>query len=260
MAQAQTIQPADNLKKLALKADRMVVGVLLLGALAAIALSAIHGPALSGSAIACAIFAAGVLAWRIAPGSVFSRISLAVLGMWMVALHIQLSTGLTELHFGVFVFLAFLLVYRDWRPIVAAAATIAVHHILFDRLQALGWPVFCMTTPNFGLVLVHAAFVIMQTAVEIVMATGMRADTIESQELHTLCQPTAQGQLNLEVQAVAVSSPSAIAVRDAFLQLEQLVSQARNTADVVLQSTADIAGSNQHLQSSTAETSSQLQA
>lgn len=259
MAQASISHPVDNLKKLALKADRMVVGVLLLGALAAVALGVINGPAVSGSAMAISLSIAGLIAWRVAPGTLFSRLSLSVIGMLMVALHIQLSMGLTELHFGVFVFLAFLLVYRDWRPIVVAAATIAAHHIAFDRLQAFGWPVFCMTAPNFALVLVHAAFVVVQTAVEIVMAVGMRSDAIESQELHTLCKPTPDGQLNLDVQSASVHSPSAIAVREAFLKLDQLVSEARMTADVVLDSSTHIAGSNQQLQSDTTETSVQLQ-
>ena len=259
MAHSPVSPPIDNLYKLALKADRMVVGVVLLGALAAVALGVINGPAASGSAMALALSAAALIAWRLAPGTLFSRLSLAVIGMLMVALHIQLSMGLTELHFGVFVFLAFLLVYRDWRPIVAAAATIAVHHIVFDRLQAFGWPVFCMAAPNFALVLVHAAFVIVQTAVEIVIAVGMRADANASQELHTLCQPTPDGQLNLDVQSIEVRSPSAIAVRSAFLKLDQLVSEARMTADVVLESSSRIAEGNMQLQSGTTETSARLQ-
>jgi hypothetical protein len=37
------------------------------------------------------------------------------------ALTIQQSQGMIESHFGIFTLLAFLLYYRDWRPIVAAA-------------------------------------------------------------------------------------------------------------------------------------------
>lgn len=259
MASSSTVPPNNNLKTLALKADRMVIGVLLLGAVAAIVLGNINGPALSGSAMACALCAAGVLAWRMAPGSLFSSISLAIIGMLMVSLHIQLSMGLTELHFGVFVFLAFLLVYRDWRPIAAAAVTIAVHHIAFDRLQAFGWPVYCMTEPNFGRVLMHAAFVVVQTGVEIVMAVRMRADATEAQELHDLCKPTSDGQLNLDVRPIHVHSPRAIAVRQAFLKLDQLVTEARMTADVVQQSSAHIASSNQDLEHRTLHTRTQLQ-
>lgn len=248
-----------HLKSLAIKADRMVVGVLLLGAAAAVALSVVNGPIASGGTFACALFLIGLIAWRLAPGTLFSRLTLAVVGMLMVSLHIQLAMGLTELHFGVFVFLAFLLVYRDWRPIVAAAATIAVHHILFDRLQAMGLPVFCMTEPNFGRVLIHAAFVVVQTAVEIVMAVRMRADALEAQELHSLCQPSPDGHLNLDVQSTPVQSPSALAVREAFLKLNQIVSEARETAEVVQQSSAYIASSNHNIEQRTQQTSSHLQ-
>ena len=250
----------SSLKTLALKADRMVAGVLLLGAVAAIALGVVNGPALSGSTMAVALCAAGWIAWRLAPGTVFSRVCLAVIGMLMVSLHIQLAMGLTELHFGVFVFLAFLLVYRDWRPIVAAALTIAVHHIAFDRLQAMGWPVFCMTEPNFGRVLIHAAFVVVQTGVEVLIALRMRADALEAQELYELCKPSATGQLNLNVENTQVHSASAHAVRDAFLQLDSLATEAHMTADLVRQSSADIAHSSQNLEQRTQMSSDQLHA
>ena len=260
MPPAPTAAAADHrLKALSLKADRLVMGVLLIGTLVAMTLGALNGPALSGSSIALGLFLVALLIWRIAPGTLLSRLSLASIGMMMVALQIQLSQGTTELHFGVFVFLAFLLVYRDWRPVLMAAATIAVHHILFDRLQAMGWPVYCTTEANFGLVLAHASFVVVQTAVEILMAVRMRADAIEAQELQRLCQPTAQGQLNLDVQGIAVSSASAQAVRAAFLKLDQLVGEARMTADVVLQSSADMAQSNQHLHSRSTQVAQKLQ-
>lgn len=260
MAHSHVSRPHSNLKKLALRADRLVVALLFLGALGAIALGVVNGPALSGSFLAIALTAAGVIMWRIAPGSLFSSIGLAVSGMLMVCLHIQLSMGLTELHFGVFVFLAFLLVYRDWRPIAAAAATIAVHHILFDRLQSLGWPVFCMTEANFGRVLIHATFVVVQTAVEVLMALRMRSDAQAAQELHDLCHPTSDGQLNLDVSEVKVRSSTAIEVREAFLKLQDLVHQARMTSEVVLNSSANIAQSNQQLEQRAHTTSTQLQA
>lgn len=248
----------NSLHALGLKADRLVMAVLLLGTIAALALGMINGPALSGSAIALGLFAVGALAWRLAPGSLSSRMVLATCGMLMVCLHIQLARGVTELHFGVFVFLAFLLVYRDWRPIVMAAATIAVHHILFDRLQAAGWPVYCMTTPSFGLVLVHAAFVVVQTSVEVVMAIKMRADATEAAELHALCQPTAQGQLDLNVHNIHVTTPTAKSVHAAFLELDHLVGEARQTANIVLQGASHIAHGNQNLQQSSDATAHQL--
>ena len=49
-----------------------------------------------------------------------------------------IAEGATGPYFDLFVLLAFLLYYRDWRPIVAAAALIAVHHLAFNYMQAAG--------------------------------------------------------------------------------------------------------------------------
>ena len=76
------------------------------------------GLALGASALFVAL---GVGAYTSAPGSLASRLVLGLSLSAIVALHIQLGRGTIEFHFGVFVALALLMVYRDWRPIVAAA-------------------------------------------------------------------------------------------------------------------------------------------
>ena len=106
----------------------------------------------------------------------------------MVAWHIQLGRGALEFHFGVFVTLALLLVYRDWRPIVLAAALFAVHHIAFDRLQAAGFGVYCTPTADFGRVLLHAAYVVVQTGLEVWLALGMQRAAVAGRELAALVQ------------------------------------------------------------------------
>ena len=57
----------------------------------------------------------GALAF-IFPGSLLTRMSVAASLMVFCALNIHQMYGLAELHFGIFVLLAFLLCYRDWRP------------------------------------------------------------------------------------------------------------------------------------------------
>lgn len=69
------------------------------------------------------------------PGSVIARISLAAAFMVFSALFIQQTRGMNEAHFSIFILLAFLLYYRDWKPIFAAALVIAVHHISFNYFQ-----------------------------------------------------------------------------------------------------------------------------
>ena len=105
--------------------------------------------------------------------------------MVVTALHIQQSKGMIEFHFGVFVLLALLLYYRDWIPVVAAAATIAVHHFLFYYLQTQGSPIYVVPDASVGwwIIFVHAGYVIVETAVVIWMSYDLRKDYITSAEL-----------------------------------------------------------------------------
>jgi methyl-accepting chemotaxis protein len=101
---------------------------------------------------------------RSAGGQLVTRIAVACAAMIFAALLIHQTRGVIESHFGIFVLLAFLVLYCDWRPLVAAAALIAVHHLSFAWLQATGAGVYVF--PEFdgvGRVLVHAAYVVVET-------------------------------------------------------------------------------------------------
>ena len=82
------------------------------------------------------------LLYRAIGGTRVMRCALAVGLMVMAALHINQAQGLIEAHFGIFALLAVLSFYRDWLPILIAAATIAVHHVLFHILQHQGFAVY----------------------------------------------------------------------------------------------------------------------
>ena len=114
--------------------------------------------------------AAAVVGWLAAnrPGSVVTRCAAGVALMIFSALYIQQAHGMTEMHFHVFCALAFLLAYRDWRAIVAAAGAIAFHHLAFTLLQTLKVPVFIFTTDivtPWLLTLIHAAFVVFESSI-----------------------------------------------------------------------------------------------
>lgn len=77
-----------------------------------------------------ALVALGLAGFLVARGTLLSQVLLVVSNAAMVMLHIQLGRGTVEFHFGVFVLLGMVLVYRDWRPLVLAAGLFAVHHIV----------------------------------------------------------------------------------------------------------------------------------
>ncbi|UYL09931.1 methyl-accepting chemotaxis protein [Bdellovibrio sp. SKB1291214] len=85
---------------------------------------------------------------------------LAIAIMSFSGLLIHLTNGMIEMHFHVFVSLAFCLSFGLMTPILTAAVTIAIHHIGFF----LWFPksVFSYDA-GFGIVLLHAVFVILET-------------------------------------------------------------------------------------------------
>jgi methyl-accepting chemotaxis protein len=241
------------------RADQLLLVVLVLGTGVALWLGLVYGRPGTALAWGLPLLGGALLAYLLAAGRLWARMAMALAGVGLVALQIQLSMGALEYHFGVFVLLAFLLAYRDWRPIVFAAGLAAVHHIAFDRLQLAGLPFYCLSEPDFGRILVHAAFVVVQTGVEIFMAQRMRADALESAELQALCALDASGELSLDVHSVAVCSPAGVALRRALLQLDAAVAAVHQAAESVSAATLQIATGNQDLSRRTEQTASHLQ-
>jgi methyl-accepting chemotaxis protein len=264
MVDSATLQRTGNgvheaLQRIGRRADLIVLGIIALGFVVALWVGTIHGRPGTAAAWGASLTGLGGLAFWLAPGTLLSRLVIVFCGMGMVALHLQLSLGQSEFHFGVFVFLAFLLAYRDWRPVLFAALVIAVHHVAFDRLQWAGAPLYCLSEPDFARILVHAAFVVVQATVEVLIALRMRADAIESAELQQLCRPQADGQLSLDVRGMAVTSPTAVALRDALLRLNNAVADVHLAAESMSSASGEIAVGNHDLSQRTERTAAHLQ-
>ncbi len=114
------------------------------------------------------------------PHALITRLSVGVSMMVFCALNIHQANGMEELHFGIFVLLAFLVFYQDWRVIIAAAATVALHHLSFNQLQELGYGVMCLSRPRFGMILVHATYVVIESAALCYLATTLKKNQLEA--------------------------------------------------------------------------------
>lgn len=123
----------------------------------------------------------------LAPGTLLTRLSVAVAFMVFSALEIHQAHGMIEMHFGIFVLLAFLLYYRDWLVIVVAAAVIAVHHALFNYLQAEGYPIYLFNHgTSWLMVLTHAAYVVFESALLVYMAVQGATEALRNEELREI--------------------------------------------------------------------------
>lgn len=181
-------------------ADRVMLAALAFLFVASLAIGV--GTDTIGITLAVAIPALAVpaLVYKMASGSIASRITVAFALMVFSALNIQQAGGMIEAHFGIFVLLAFLLYYRDWRPVIAAAALIAVHHLSFNYLQAAGLGIYLFENgPSIKVVLIHAAYVVIEAAVLTYMAVRLKAEALDAAGVANIAQHIGGGDLSIRV-------------------------------------------------------------
>jgi methyl-accepting chemotaxis protein len=189
-----------------------------------------------------------------------SRYVLTFALVGFVALQIQLAHGATEYHFGVFVVLAILLVYLDWKLIVFGAALFAIHHIAFDRMQAAGMGFICTTEANFPRIVLHAIYLLIQAGVELVLALHMSRAAREGEELGALVAGVNRADgIALDVRGIATSTPGAEALKAALDRMQQTVETVRSGASSIEVASSEIASGNHDLSNRTEQTAANLQ-
>jgi methyl-accepting chemotaxis protein len=256
----------DSSRRIGRTGDRVLLFALALAAVAAVAIGVSYGQTQLAVIGALSLLGVGVAVFALAMGSLFSRMVLGLALAAMVALHIQLGRGTIEFHFGVFVTLALMMVYRDWRPIVAVAAFFAVHHIAFDRLQALGWGVYCTPEPNFLKILMHAGYVVAQTGLQVFLAVRMRVLMQQGEELELMIAAVAKGgRIDLQAAQTPVASPGGLALQQLFAQMQATLTELRaSSADIqsatqeINQGTLDLSGRTERAAASLQETASSV--
>ncbi|WP_147375823.1 methyl-accepting chemotaxis protein [Noviherbaspirillum cavernae] len=241
-------------------ADALFLITLIASGMLALAIGYQYGSFALGAAVAFGLIALGAAAFVVARGTLTSCLALAFCNVAMVALHIQLGRGTEEFHFGVFVLLALMLAYRDWRPVLFVAALFAVHHVAFDRLQAMGMGVYCTPTPDFFKMLVHASYVIVQTGVELAIARYMHNSTLQGAELTAIVAVLNRDRhIALNVEHVAVETAGGRALKDAILKVKGAMENITDTSHNIESAVAEIASGNENLAQRTEQTSASLQ-
>ena len=120
-----------------------------------------------------ALAGAGTAAWKLLPHGPQLRVLLAMTLMAEVSILVAAFSGhpwQIDMHMAYFAALALLAVFCDWKAIVAAAATVAVHHLLLSYvLPAAVFP----GAASLGRVIVHAVILVLEAAVLIGIAVNL---------------------------------------------------------------------------------------
>ena len=156
----------------------------------------------------------------------------AVAFMAFSAIMIQAQMGRIEMHFHIFGALAFVILYRDWLPVVAGALVIAVHHLIMTALQLEGVSVGGMPLMIFshdcswGVAFLHAAFVVFEASVLVFLALLLGAEKDRTHRMRELVERVA-GDGDLSVRLDAGEKDASAAAFDRLMeQFEGLVRDA----------------------------------
>lgn len=183
------------------------------------------------------------------PGALITRCAVATSIMVFAALNIHQANAQTELHFGIFVYLAFLLCYRDWRPILVAAIVVALHHLSFRFLQDLNYGPVCFTEPGFLVVFIHASYVVVESAVLMYLSLILRRAACQAAELERLVGGlvATEGVIDLSVTTTTAKSRMGRRMQEVMAQLKQAIGQVHYNAKVMNETSSNIAEGNQEL-------------
>ncbi|MGM0458990.1 MAG: methyl-accepting chemotaxis protein [Bacteroidota bacterium] len=126
------------------------------------------------------------------PGTLVSRATMGAAFMAFSMLFIQQHLGRIEMHFHIFVSLAFLIRYKDIAPVIAATVTTALHHVLFNlaqdaELAFAGTPVMIFDYGcGWDIVAIHATFVIAALFVFSSIILNLTREFIKNAEVYDI--------------------------------------------------------------------------
>ncbi len=258
-----SLQPAadDGLRYLRVNGDAYLLGACALVLLVVLAVGQQYGQLGVALGWGMPLFLAAGGCYLMARGSWLNSVVLPMLLASLIALQIHLGGGNLEYHFGVFVAIALMLVYRHWLPVIVMAATFAVHHVMFDRLQAAGLGLFCLSKPDFAQILGHAAYVVVQTVFEVFTVMKMRRDAQLMAELNTITEVLVgtRGKVNFAAVQVPVTTRAARELSEALQSVAATVGQVHSAAESVDAASNEIATGNSDLSIRTEEAAANLQ-
>jgi len=251
-----------SLREIYRKGDRIMVGVLWFMFLVSLGIAGKYDTWAEAFAIGLSTALMGTLMMFVAPTRRLTRMVIGAAFMVFSALLIHQMHGLIEMHFGIFVLLAFLLYYRDWLPIVTAAAVIAVHHLAFNYLQASGAPVYVFSYgTGFNIVLLHAAFVVFESVLLVYMAVMSYREGVQSQEIHEIGSHLVMrdGRIDLTYFKENAQSDFAIGFNEFIGALKESVGKVQEAVTIVNNGASEIAAGNLNLSQRTEEQAASIE-
>jgi methyl-accepting chemotaxis protein len=178
-------------------------------------------------------------------------IIIGVVYMVFVSLHVHQLHGMIEAHFGYFVLLAVLFTYLDWRTLIVAALAAAVIHVALHLLQTAGVHIYLFPDHlhSWGIVFMHAFYVVIETAILIVLVRLVSRLLMVAQELVMVTESmVADGsQIDLSVRANTPKNSILNHLNWLFDSIQATVKSAISAQDEAHRGLTSLSGNSEHL-------------
>lgn len=242
-------------------ANRVFTGVLITQFLITLFIASLTGDWLLPSLLSLLIVSLPLLLIRLQGQSKLTRVVVAAAIQLITAVHIDQTMGLVEMHFEIFVVMAFLTYYRDWMVVATSVAVVAVHHVLFFILQSNGADVYIFAEGyvTLGILAIHAGFAVTEGAVLCVIARQSDNEAVSSETLRNgiaeIVKPS--DKLNLMVN-IEGKTDDVLAFRNLLAQFRENIESSRNLSGHVSTASNALTHQTEELLSSRQKTSQEV--
>jgi methyl-accepting chemotaxis protein len=193
----------------------------------------------------------------------------AVMMGWSAVL-IEQSGGLIEAHFSIFILLSALILYSDWRVIVAGGAVIALHHALFTWLQHLGYVTLYSSMMGMGddvhgfaqllaCLLMHGGAVVVQVVILGYLAKVLERMVAEGLHVSRFAHEAGGGKLDMAFSAAEQRLPAVAAIATMRDQVAQSLRHTQSAADDVTGYSQQLFRAQEQLREQTTRNNSQIE-
>lgn len=220
-----------------IKANRIFSVVLCGQFILTLVIAFFTGTWLEGTLIGLFVLALPIFFINRAPFSLVTRHSVGIAVQLFSALHIQQTMGLTELHFEIFVMLAFLSFYRDWRVILSSVLFVAVHHILFFLIQTQGSPIYIFETGHLTvyILIIHALFALLEAGVLMHVAKLAYQEAVNSFNLSSAIDKIVSKDGKFDLRAYTQSTEQSSDYQALMVSLSGFIKHTKEVSEGVLQ-------------------------
>lgn len=167
---------------------------------------------------------------RLLPNILFGFTTLAFSGIM-----IHLGKGMIEWHFHIFVFIGLLCLFADTAVLLSAAVTAALHHLLFYFF--LPNSIFNYSA-SVGIVSIHAAFVVVQTAACLYLVTKFKQSLLLQLKLSkeilpmvSFLQDSSYSNKNVSEVLSSLSSKNATSLADLSSSSTEIFQMLKSTSE-----------------------------